>query len=227
MKSIGIIPARAGSVRIPGKNICQVFGREMVEWTILSAIKAKLTTIAVSTNDDDVKAICKRHKEVTIVHRPSELARGVGNLEQTCMGDVMNYCGPHDQILLLQPTSPMRGATPILRALELLNEPGIDSVVGVVEDPGIYFGWKIENGRAIALYKDRPRTQDLKLYRETGALYATTGEQWQRTHLRVSGEIAALELHKWEAHDINDLYDLWLGEAIMQKAQLKKFPLVP
>lgn len=228
MKSIAIIPARGGSVRIPGKNTVLIHDKPLVAWAIECAIKSGIfNTIAVSTNDDDVKHICKAYPQVTVVHRPAELARGVGVLEQTCMGDVMNYCGPHGHIFLLQPTSPLRTATSVIKANDMLSS-GFDSVVGVVSAPESYFAWTIgKDGEGKALYDQRPRTQDIRLYQETGVLYATTGKQWEQTHLRVSGRVGMLELPKWEATDINDLDDLELARWRMSKQQFRRKPPVP
>ncbi|MHB1101068.1 MAG: cytidylyltransferase domain-containing protein, partial [Burkholderiales bacterium] len=49
---LGLIPARGGSKRLPGKNILPLGGRPLIEWTIDAAQKSGvLCSILLSTDD--------------------------------------------------------------------------------------------------------------------------------------------------------------------------------
>ena len=57
MSIIGIIPARAGSVGIKGKNIKQLYGKPLIAWTIQCALKSGLSRVIVSTESEEIAAV--------------------------------------------------------------------------------------------------------------------------------------------------------------------------
>lgn len=52
MKIIGIIPARYGSTRLPGKPLQDICGKPMIQYTYLAAERAKLLTQVIVATDD-------------------------------------------------------------------------------------------------------------------------------------------------------------------------------
>ncbi len=54
MKKIGIIPLRAGSKGIPGKNKKKILGRPLFTWVLSEAIFSKLDEIYVFTDDESI-----------------------------------------------------------------------------------------------------------------------------------------------------------------------------
>lgn len=58
IKSIGIIPARYGSTRFPGKPLADILGKPMIQWTYENAKKSKtLDEIYVATDNLEIKDI--------------------------------------------------------------------------------------------------------------------------------------------------------------------------
>ena len=118
---MAIIPARAGSVRLPGKNVIEFNGKALIEWTIIAAKDAKLfSRIVVSTDDDIVRAICVDY-HVTVVPQPkfpqNDLAsRNVVRHVLDRFHTMPEYC------ILLQPTSPLRTAKHISAAWKELHK---------------------------------------------------------------------------------------------------------
>jgi 3-deoxy-manno-octulosonate cytidylyltransferase (CMP-KDO synthetase) len=52
MKAIGVIPARYGSTRFPGKPLAEIRGKPMIQWVYESAVKAKsLDRVIIATDD--------------------------------------------------------------------------------------------------------------------------------------------------------------------------------
>lgn len=71
--TICIIPARAGSTRIPSKNTNDFLGKPIIEHAILTAQVSQLfDDIIVTTDDEKAIAIAKRNK-VTVIRRPENL----------------------------------------------------------------------------------------------------------------------------------------------------------
>ena len=65
---LGIIPARSGSTRVPGKNIKELGGKPLIEYTIKAALEScKLDRIIVSTDDENIAAISPGEELVLFV----------------------------------------------------------------------------------------------------------------------------------------------------------------
>lgn len=98
---LAVIPARSGSKRCPGKNFREFRGKTLVDWAMDAAQGSRyIDRIKLSFDRD----------------RPPELCTD----EATCE-DVLRYHQaqfPHDWIVLLQPTSPLRTAEDIDRCIE-------------------------------------------------------------------------------------------------------------
>lgn len=60
MKVIGIIPARYGSTRLPGKPLVDILGKPMIWWVYrrVSTVE-KLDEIFVATDDERIERVCK------------------------------------------------------------------------------------------------------------------------------------------------------------------------
>jgi 3-deoxy-manno-octulosonate cytidylyltransferase (CMP-KDO synthetase) len=63
MKTIGVIPARYASSRLPGKPIIDICGKPMIWWVYQQAKKANIfTDIIVATDDERIVAVCNSLK---------------------------------------------------------------------------------------------------------------------------------------------------------------------
>lgn len=62
MKIIGVIPARYGSTRFPGKPLADICGKPMIWWVYQQVCIAKtLDEVVVATDDNRVYATCKSY----------------------------------------------------------------------------------------------------------------------------------------------------------------------
>jgi CMP-N,N'-diacetyllegionaminic acid synthase len=138
MRSLGVIPARGGSKGIPRKNLTMLGGRPLLAYTADAARASRLSRTIVSTDDAEIAdAASKLGLEVPFM-RPAELAS-----DGALMAPVLQHAAREmaergfaaDAVVLLQPTSPLRRAQHIDRALDLLETSQADSVVSVVEVP--------------------------------------------------------------------------------------------
>lgn len=62
MKVVGIIPARYGSTRLPGKPLKDILGHPMIWWVYNRVSKVKnLDEVYVATDDNRIKNICEEN----------------------------------------------------------------------------------------------------------------------------------------------------------------------
>ena len=129
-KLTAIIPARAGSKRLPGKNTIDFNGKPMIEWTLIAAKEAKLfSRIIVSTDDDRVRTIASDY-DVTIVPQPQYTQDNMAS-RKVVSHALSRFHGMSDFAVLLQPTSPLRTAEHIKAAWKVLNKTRFYSLVSV------------------------------------------------------------------------------------------------
>jgi len=77
VSTLCLIPARAGSKGLPGKNTKILKGKPLVSWTIETAITSSIfEEIAVTTDDNQVKEIAQS-LGVKVLDRPPELAQTI------------------------------------------------------------------------------------------------------------------------------------------------------
>ena len=99
-----IIPARAGSKRIPHKNVVDLAGVPLVQWTIATAIDLGLPTY-VSTDDDEVSALAIKLGAIVIV-RPDNLCQDTST-DRDVIAHALDIVDA-ECVVYLRPTTPFR-----------------------------------------------------------------------------------------------------------------------
>ena len=155
---VGIIPARGGSKGIPRKNIKLMLGKPLIQHTIEAALASKrIDEVYVSTEDYEIASISES-LGTQIIDRPEELAG-----DNVSTFDVMKHAeetlNSPDVLVVLQPTSPLRNAQEIDKAISLL-EPDVDTVVGVCELKK--YQWDISGNYAQPAFTERLPRQLMK-----------------------------------------------------------------
>ena len=111
MSTLGIIPARRGSQRCPGKNTADLGGKPLVQWAIDTALETEtLTDVVVVSDDPDVLAIAHGAPFVLALPEPEYLAHPDVRMEEVLLWTLDQVSPAYDSLCLLQPTSPFRSA---------------------------------------------------------------------------------------------------------------------
>ena len=131
---LGVIPARGGSKRLPGKHLLPLGGRPVIRWTIEAALQSKaLSRLVVSTNDPAV-AECARDADVEVLDRPDHLA-GDFVPDLPVMWHALLWAASQGRepaaLVWLRPTYPFRTHEDIRAAILLWTESGATAVRGV------------------------------------------------------------------------------------------------
>jgi CMP-N,N'-diacetyllegionaminic acid synthase len=138
VRTLGVIPARGGSKRIPRKNLRLLCGKPLIWYTIEAAKQAKrLTDWVVSTEDKEIADLALSYGAF-VVKRPEELAR-----DDTTSGAVVRHAldwmevdrEPYDMVVLLHPTSPIRDPKHIDEAVEKLWASPLDTLASICPLP--------------------------------------------------------------------------------------------
>ncbi len=82
MKIVGVIPARYGSTRLPGKPLLKIAGRELLAW-VIDGVKAskKLTEVYVATDHEEIANFASK-LGVSVVMTEADIATGTDRIWQ-------------------------------------------------------------------------------------------------------------------------------------------------
>ncbi len=187
MQTLGIIPARGGSKRLPGKNIKDFLGKPLIAWTIEAAKKSDIfERIIVVTDDEKIAEIAKEYGAEVPELEPRELAGDTAYVADAIrwmleLLETQKYVPPH--FILLEPSSVGREVKHIIEAAEIMNRRrDFDSLLGISEVPGHYSYLKQFNigtngiigcvGDGMGLKNVTHRNQDVrKSYYGNSAIY--------------------------------------------------------
>lgn len=147
MKPLCVIPARAGSKRLPQKNVLPLGGKPMLVWSIEAALRSGIFDhVYVSTEKPEIAEIAGAHGATVPALRPAELAGDtVTNVAVSLhLHDLLQGRGlHHDAIVCLQPTSPLRTAEDISRSWETFVDEKRAFLVSVTPIDPHYFHWAL------------------------------------------------------------------------------------
>ncbi|MDT0648863.1 acylneuraminate cytidylyltransferase family protein [Autumnicola edwardsiae] len=168
------MPARGGSKRLPGKNILPLDSIPLIVHSInyARANNDILDRIIVSTDDAKIKETAIK-EGVEVIDRPEDLSTDTSNTSSVLKHVLETIKEEVENVLLLQPTNPLRPQRLMAEAFKEFEDGDYDSLMTVTRSFQ-KFG-KIENNRFLPFnYKPGQRSQDLDpLYYENGLLYIT------------------------------------------------------
>ena len=222
MKAVGVIPARKGSKRVPGKNTRLLGGRPLIMYTAEAAIESGVfDEVIVSTDDPSVEDLFRGDDRFVLDPRPAAMAGDDVQLERVLLDIIerRSLAGKYDYICLAQPTSPLRTARDFKEswALVELNRP--DSVIAVRPyDFPPRFALRIVQDRLVKTWSGIVRTDtEEPMFHPTGAII------WLRMDLFAAGRMDAYYtdhtlpyIMDWKsAVDIDLMEDFELAETIL------------
>ena len=105
---IALVPARARSERLPGKNTRIFDGMPLISWTIDAAVRSRaFDYIVVSSDCESCLGIANRNG-VLSYRRSAELAQDDTSMREVLLDFVWKYSLSKEDICVLYPTYPLR-----------------------------------------------------------------------------------------------------------------------
>jgi N-acylneuraminate cytidylyltransferase len=210
---LGVIPARGGSKGVPRKNVRPIAGAPLVAWSIQAARESKLLArFVVSTEDEEIAQIA-RASGAEVLPRPMELARDE-TISRLVLEHALDALGGQ-AVALLQPTSPVRRPGLVDRALSLFGSGELDSVATGFEQL-IYPPHGVEH-----------RRQDVKTaFVNDGSVVVSRAETIKAQSL-FGARAGTMVTSREENVDIDDEFDFWLAEKILEKGLAEKWLTCP
>ena len=228
--TVAIIPARAGSKRLPRKNILPLAGKPLICWTVESALAARgIDQLVVSTDDAEVMRAVAPYQSVICLDRPAALATDTANSMDVLFQvlDTLEQRGlDYDRVVWLQATSPLRKAADIEAALRLYDEKQAKAVVSVTpcEHSPLWSNTLPEDSSLSGFIRPEVlglRSQDLpEYYRLNGALYIADVQSLKqhRTFFQIPACYAYV-MSALNSVDIDQQLDFDFAQYLLEKNQ--------
>lgn len=215
-----LIPARKNSKSIPKKNIVDLCGKPLVEWTILQAKASKLTDkIVLSSDDNTILSLGKKHG--LICHKRSpELSTDTASTESLMVSILKRH--KYEHLMVLQPTSPLKLASHISEAYLQFCRQSAGSLFSAAKTHYSTWEWnKIRQEWEGMWPKDREgkrmRRQDWPpQMTENGAIYIVDRCHFLLTENRFCGSVEVYQMPYWTQFEVDSTEDLGLVGMLMR-----------
>lgn len=219
-----VIPARGGSKGIPRKNLRLMDNKPLISYSIGVAKASQYVDDVVVTTDDSQIALIAEKFGASVVRRSEELSTDDTLLDPVIHDAMIQKeklaLDEYDIVITLQPTSPLIKTATLDKAIEKFEDFGIDSVISVVDDRHLSWGYDENNQRYFPNYIERLNRDDLpKSYRETGAILATR-RSFVKENSRLGSNIDIIEISREESVNIETYEDWWLAENYLKKKRI-------
>ena len=227
---VALIPARAGSKRVQGKNVRLLNGHPLLAYTIAAAqASGVFSVIMVSTDSEEYAEISRRYGAEVPFLRPAAFAGDTSpDIEwlRHMLTRLRDEGREFDCFSILRPTSPFRQAETMRRAWATFEgAAGVDSLRAVEkckQHPGKM--WVVRNDRLLPLLPFGPsdlpwHSTPYQALPEIFIQNASLEIGWSRivfTGNTIAGETLVPFLTEgFEGFDINDEKDWWYAQHLI------------
>ena len=215
-----LIPARAGSVGIPGKNTVDLGGKPLVLWSIEQALRTfPRNQVHVSSDDSRVLDIARSAGAIAVSRSPDLATSEASTMD--VIREHLNAWPEYRAVILLQPTSPLRAQIDIQQVAEslLLGEESVVTVTKV-EHP-IQWSCVLEEGRLEPLFGKgnvTSRRQDLsETFRPNGAVFGASRSFLEANESFLVGGTLAVVMPAERSIDIDTDFDLSMARLLVER----------
>jgi CMP-N-acetylneuraminic acid synthetase len=205
-----IVPVRAGSKGLPGKNMRLLCGKPLYRHAVDQALAAGASRVIITTDIPDICAM-ELPAGVEVLPRTPELAS-----DQTPMApvllDCLNKADVVGTVVLLQATSPMRRPEHIKAALKVFERGDFDLVMSVTEaDRGVLKWGRLDGERFVPLADPAfcfANRQNLpSVVKPNGAVYVMNAAWFETNGSFVTSRIGVVAMTAADSQDIDTLED--------------------
>lgn len=218
--NLAIIPARAGSKGIKNKNLVSLSGKPLLYYTIEAAKGAACIDKIILSSDGNEILEYGKSQGIEVFKRPVELAQDDTTSDKVIL-NVLEHYQDYENIILLQPTSPLRTSRQIDEALNKFQNEKANALISVVKyDNKILKAFIVdENEKLRGICNDyfpfTPRQKLPSTYMSNGAIYIVKSELFKKNPNFLPQNTAYFLMDEISSLDIDCTDDLIKAENYM------------
>jgi N-acylneuraminate cytidylyltransferase len=226
MRVLGLVPARGGSARLPGKNLARLGGRTLVRRALETALAAGCFDAVALSSDDEAILAEADGLDVVVLRRPPELASDTSLAADFALHALRVFDDrerPLDAIAIVQCTSPFTAPEDVSGAVELLERTGAESVVTVARVAAGRHPLKLkrlEGDRLLPYLEDdrlTPSHELEPLWARNGSVYAFRRDVVERG--LEAEDVRGYEMPSERSFDIDTPEDLAFAEFLVARGE--------
>ena len=225
MISHAFIFARGGSKGLPGKNIKPLLGKPLIQYSIEVTLQTSgIDKVFVSTDDDDIAKVSRSNGAI-VIDRPIELAQDDSPEWQAwkhAISWVREQYGDFEEFISLPATSPLRSVKDVESAVLKRSNIGADICIAITPaSRSPYFNMVKKLGNNLIELVNKPtnsisRRQDApEVFDITTVVYVANVEFIMSNDNIFDGIVTSVEVPRYRAVDIDDMYDFNFAESIL------------
>ena len=225
LDNIAIVPARSGSKGILNKNIRDLNGRPLMDYTIKAALESDcFDRVIVSTDCEEIADVAINCGAEVPFLRSKELASDTARTIDAVLEVLAKLQENYKVCCLLQVTAPLRSVEDIQESLKLFEKSEKDALVSVCkfEEPHPYKLKVIKDGNLLPLLSgtesETPRQLLPQCYNLNGAIYLNKVDFLKRSKTFFSERTEPFVMPSERSVNIDTPLDLVLAEALLNKA---------
>jgi len=219
-ETVGFIPIKSVSKRIPRKNFRPFCRHPLYKYIITNAVDSEaFDELYVDTDSDEIKEFARK-MGAQIIDRPEFMTADDVNGNDLLVYDY-EAVKKGDYLFQLFATAPLLRAETIKKCVDFLkNNKDYDSIFTATEESGwFWFNDLPVNYRPEIL----PRSQDAKhVLKESTGLYGITKESLLKYKCRIGARPKPFLIAPVEALDIDTEYEFEFAEAVGYKLKINE-----
>ena len=219
LKNLALIPARAGSKSVPGKNYKMFNNKPLIVWTMHFINSLNFIDYSIISSDcNTIKNIALK-ENFNFLKRPKIISQDK-SLTEECVSHAIKKLAQKkiffENILLFEPTVPLRKKETVEEIYNFFLKSKLDSLFTVTFCDKLI--GKIKNHKFRSLSSDKRRRQEREqIFYETGVVYIFKTKSFIKTKKIVDKNSFPFMVDKLESMDINDLLDFEIIKYVHSK----------
>lgn len=222
-----IILARSGSKGVSNKNIQEIHGTKLLEFSINAAIQSKsISNVYVSSDSEEYLQIARKSGAKTI-KRPKNLSSDDSSSEDAILHSIVEIEKKEwvigRDIIFIQCTSPFTSPKDFDEAYKKYIDNKYDSLFSAVKNHGFIWDGSLVSGINHNERKLRKRRQDVNIQLlENGAFYIFQTKKFKEEKNRFIGKIGYFLQSELNRYEIDTYEDLEINRFIFHKFIIEK-----
>lgn len=227
LRILGLILARGGSKRLPGKNLKMLHGKPLVAWSIEAAVACPaIGMTVVSTDSQEIADVSLRHGAHVPFLRPAALAQDWSTSADAAL-HALDWLADQgmadfDAVMLLEPTSPLRTSSDLPGVARKLVDRWDDAdavvtvgkvhlerpeLMKVLGDDGLLSPWQTTGAAA------GPSAEAWFPYGVAYVVKTSVLRKWRSFY---PPRVAGYAIERWQNYEVDDEFDFLCIESIMK-----------
>jgi CMP-N,N'-diacetyllegionaminic acid synthase len=220
VRSLGLVPARGGSSRVPRKNLAVLGGRTLVRRALETALAAGCFEVVVLSSDDDEILAEADGLGVVCLRRPAELATDASRASDVAQ-HAFSELGAFDALAIVQCTSPFTAPEDVRGTVDLLERTGAESAVTIARADAAHHPLKLkrlEGDRLLPYLEDdrlAPSHALGPVWARNGSVYAFRRDVVERG--LEADDVRGYEMPPERSFDIDTELDLAFAQFLVER----------